>query len=363
MTRRQAITLLALSGLIPRTSWAAQGDGQELASKGHDLFVSGRPGEAAAVLREASRLDPSNPWLFNLLGRASYQAGDMRQAAESFAMALRIDPSDGYSRMMLEMLSQRPLPAPKGERGPGKSRKPSQLETEAREELEAFGKSGEAGQGQVIVIDPGHGGADKGVSGASGTAEKDVCLDVALKLASELASTGAVRAVLTRDGDYDVPLWARSAMSGLYAAGLFVSLHCTAAEAGQSGAEAYTYAPGASGPRAHGVAELENGVTRFERRLPPAMPLPGPGEFLGAWRERRMAARSREAAARIAGALGAGTRVESGPLKVLRGCAGPSVLVEMGFLSSQKDEELLASPEGRRGVASRLALALTESRG
>lgn len=363
MTRRQAITLLAFSGLIPRSSWAALGDGQELASKGHDLFVSGKPGEAAAVLREASRIDPSNPWLFNLLGRASYQAGDMRQAAESFAMALRIDPSDGYSRMMLEMLSQKPLPAPKGERATEKPRRPSRLEADARKELEAFGKSGEAGRGTVIVIDPGHGGADKGVSGASGVAEKDVCLDVALKLASELEGKGGVRAVLTRDGDYDVPLWARSAMSGLYAAGLFVSLHCTAAEAGQSGAEAYAYAPEASGPRAHGVAELENGVTRFERRLPPAAQLPGPGEFLGAWRERRRAARSREAAARIAEALGGGARAGSGPLKVLRGCAGPSVLVEMGFLSSPGDEALLASPEGRRGVASKLVSALTGSRG
>lgn len=368
MRRRELFPLLAAAALFPADCLAAGSEGQELASKGFNLLSEGKPSEALAVLREAAKRDPGNPWLFNLMGRAAFEAGDLRQAAESFRTALRIDAADGYSRMMLDILSQKPAGPAKPEARPEKRRRSSQLEEDARAELDAFARTGKAPGARVILVDPGHGGADRGVQGPNGVFEKDVCLKLGLALASELGSVPGFRAVLTREADHDVPLWARAAMSGLFAASLVVSLHCTAAEGGWSGADVFTFSPQASGPQAHAVAELENGVTRFERSLAPGAGVPWEGELLAGWRARRRAAASQELAARVRAALEGqgvpgGVRAMGAPLKVLGGCACPALLVEAGYLSSQRDAERLANAAAMGAIAKTLARALTEGPG
>ncbi|MBB5174949.1 N-acetylmuramoyl-L-alanine amidase CwlD [Texcoconibacillus texcoconensis] len=57
--------------------------------------------------------------------------------------------------------------------------------------------------GQVIVVDPGHGGIDGGATSKSGTLEKDVALDIAFKLRDYLQESGAL-VLMTREGDYDL---------------------------------------------------------------------------------------------------------------------------------------------------------------
>ncbi|MDI6872559.1 MAG: N-acetylmuramoyl-L-alanine amidase [Bacillota bacterium] len=77
----------------------------------------------------------------------------------------------------------------------------------------------------MIVIDPGHGGADVGAVGPTGLREASVVLDVAKRLVSLLP---AGTAVLTRSGDVTVGLSKRAAIANQAAADLFVSIHCNA---------------------------------------------------------------------------------------------------------------------------------------
>lgn len=365
MTRRRALIVLAMAGLYPAgVAVAAQDERQRLASRGFDLLTEGKPAEALEVLREALRQDPGNPWLYNLLGRACLQSGDLFHARENFATAARIDPGDGYSRMMLDVLSQKPIPAPKADPAAPKHRRAGQVDAKADAELEAFAKTGARPGKRLIIIDPGHGGGDKGVTGVSGLREKDVCLDLAVRLAGRLNEGGAATAVLTRDADYDMPLWARTAVAGIYAADMFVSLHCSAGLNSYSGMEAYTYAAAAADEQARAVSDTENGVVRFERTVGFARPDRSAAGLLGSWKAVRAEAAGRELAGRIRSALAQETppvavRVSSAPFSVLAGCPCPAVLAQAGLLSSAGDEQLLGKPDYLEKLAATIARALT----
>ena len=80
----------------------------------------------------------------------------------------------------------------------------------------------------VVAIDPGHGGEDPGAIGASGSREKDITLMVAKKLKQQIDAEPNMRAVLTRDGDYFIPLHGRVVKARGMQADLFVSIHADA---------------------------------------------------------------------------------------------------------------------------------------
>ncbi len=80
----------------------------------------------------------------------------------------------------------------------------------------------------TIAIDAGHGGEDPGARGANGSREKDITLKVAKKLKEKINSEPNMRAVLTRDGDYFIPLHGRVVKARKYKADLFVSIHADA---------------------------------------------------------------------------------------------------------------------------------------
>ena len=80
----------------------------------------------------------------------------------------------------------------------------------------------------VVAIDPGHGGEDPGAIGPTGLREKDVVLQVALKLRDRLNSVPGMRAMLTRDADFFVPLHERVRKARRVQADLFVSIHADA---------------------------------------------------------------------------------------------------------------------------------------
>lgn len=82
----------------------------------------------------------------------------------------------------------------------------------------------------VIAIDAGHGGEDPGAIGANGSYEKDVTLKLAKKLKEKIDKEPNMRAVLTRDGDYFIPLRGRVMKARKLQADLFVSIHADAAE-------------------------------------------------------------------------------------------------------------------------------------
>ena len=201
ISRRSAMSVLATACLgLSAPCLASKETGQELASKGHELLLSGKPAEALAVLKEAARLDPANPWVFNLLGRVYFMSGQNSLAAENFRVALRADPNDGYARMMLDVLSQEPLAPSHGPEKPSKHRKLSQVDEDARKELDAYAASGKAPGARLILIDPGHGGGDKGVAGTAGLTEKTLTFDLARKIASAVEAQGEGGRVLFTRG-------------------------------------------------------------------------------------------------------------------------------------------------------------------
>ncbi|HYN53489.1 MAG TPA: N-acetylmuramoyl-L-alanine amidase [Methylotenera sp.] len=80
----------------------------------------------------------------------------------------------------------------------------------------------------IIALDAGHGGEDPGARGASGSREKDITLAIAKKLKARIDAEPGMRAVLTRDGDYFIPLHGRVMKARKLQADLFVSIHADA---------------------------------------------------------------------------------------------------------------------------------------
>ena len=80
----------------------------------------------------------------------------------------------------------------------------------------------------TIAIDPGHGGEDPGAIGATGSREKDITLLIAKKLKAKIDEEPGMRALLTRDGDYFIPLHMRVLKARKLQADLFISIHADA---------------------------------------------------------------------------------------------------------------------------------------
>lgn len=112
----------------------------------------------------------------------------------------------------------------------------------------------------LIAIDPGHGGTDPGAVGPDGAYEKNVTLAIARDLAKRISRTPGMKAMLTRNGDYFVPLWERTKRARQAGADLFISIHADASPSGYaSGASVYTLSlKGASDQAAAMLANKEN---------------------------------------------------------------------------------------------------------
>jgi len=106
---------------------------------------------------------------------------------------------------------------------------------------EARRASQDSGSAITVVIDAGHGGHDRGGIPSQSVAEKEMTLDVALRLKKALAANG-YRVVMTRDSDVFVPLATRVAIANSYSNAIFVSIHFNSAKrAGAGGIETYFY--------------------------------------------------------------------------------------------------------------------------
>jgi N-acetylmuramoyl-L-alanine amidase len=112
----------------------------------------------------------------------------------------------------------------------------------------------------IIAIDAGHGGEDPGAIGKYGTREKDVVLAIARSLAQQVDTEPGMRAVLTRDGDYFVPLRDRMRRARAQQADLFVSIHADSIrDRSVDGSSVYILSQhGASTEAARWLAEREN---------------------------------------------------------------------------------------------------------
>ncbi len=207
-----------------------------------------------------------------------------------------------------------------------------------------------------IVIDAGHGGHDSGTLGVGGIQEKDLVLDVALRLGKLLHERLGAEIIYTRSDDTFIPLEARTAIANKAQADLFISVHANSSQDESArGVEVY-YLNFTSDPNALDVAARENAVSGSSvHQL---------SDLVKKITLKDKIAESREFAADVDSSLFAGLTkgneglknrgVKKAPFVVLIGANMPSILAEISFVTNGRDASQLREPEYRERVAESL---------
>ena len=211
----------------------------------------------------------------------------------------------------------------------------------------------------VIAIDAGHGGQDPGAHGLNGTREKDVTLAIARELARQVNATPGMKAFLTRESDYYIPLNQRARKASANKADIFLSIHADAAENRNArGSSVYVLSTrGASSQRARWLADKENaadlvGGVRLQQTENVLA-----GVLLDLAQSGHMRA-SEDAANHVLGGLkrvgnNHKPNIERANFAVLRTSDMPAMLVETAFISNAEEEKrLVADPGFQRTLAS-----------
>lgn len=204
----------------------------------------------------------------------------------------------------------------------------------------------------LIAVDAGHGGVDPGAIGASGVYEKEITLAMARELKNQLEKTGRYRVLLTRDSDVFVRLRDRIAIARAAGADLFVSLHADAHPTGDlRGASVYTLSEQASDAEAAALASQEN-----KADLIAGVDLSNENEVVTNILIDLAQRETKNLSARFAALLVDELKRDTLLLRnshrfagfaVLKAPDVPSVLVELGYLSSDQDEAQLRSSKHR----------------
>ena len=205
---------------------------------------------------------------------------------------------------------------------------------------------------QTIVIDPGHGGRDPGAIGSQGTREKDIVLDIALRLRDQLMQSGQYMVLLTRDTDIFMSLADRVQFSNLNKADLFISLHINALPQKQFNVTETFYFGPPSDLYTLRLAEQEN---RGSDLLT--------GDFKNMIKKIGDVLKEQESAT-LASTIQhslfsnlekydrviADNGIKIAPFVVLLGVDAPSVLVEISCLSKSEEETNLNNPAYREKI-------------
>lgn len=216
----------------------------------------------------------------------------------------------------------------------------------------------------TIVIDPGHGGIDPGAIAQGGVEEADIVLRFAERLRERLERSGRFRVLMTREDDVFVALTERVAFARRAGADLFVSIHADSISSAPqvSGLTVYTNADEASDRESATLAARENradalaGLVTDEAEGDVA-------DILRDLTERETRGYSHVFARTLVGGMESVARLNKNPHRqaafvVLRAYDVPSVLVELGYLSSRQDIELLTSDAWRDRATAAMADAM-----
>jgi N-acetylmuramoyl-L-alanine amidase len=207
-----------------------------------------------------------------------------------------------------------------------------------------------------IVIDAGHGGHDSGTTGPGGIEEKQVVLDVALRLGKLLKQRLGADVIFTRDNDTFIPLETRTAIANKAQADLFLSIHANSSpDSSARGVETY-YLNFTTSPDALEVAARENAVSDES--------IHELSDLVKKITLKDKIDESREFAADVQRALytdledgNPGLRdrgVKKAPFVVLIGANMPSILAEISFLTNSDDARQLQQPAYRQRIAESL---------
>jgi N-acetylmuramoyl-L-alanine amidase len=221
--------------------------------------------------------------------------------------------------------------------------------TQNRDKESGFNNPGinRFGRQIVIALDPGHGGEDPGAVGATGSYEKNITLMIAKKLKAKIDNEPGMRAVLTRDGDYFIPLHGRVLKARKLQADLFISIHADAfTNPAARGSSVFALSErGATSASARYLAKKEN-----ESDLIGGVSLNGKDPLLA----RTLLDLSQTATINDSLKLGKAVlgqignintlhakRVEQASFAVLKSPDIPSILIETAFISNPEEERKL----------------------
>jgi N-acetylmuramoyl-L-alanine amidase len=217
----------------------------------------------------------------------------------------------------------------------------------------------------IIVLDPGHGGIDQGTVAPTGVMEKAIVLDFALLLRDKIEKTGKYRVVMTRTDDSFIPLSDRVRMARLRQAALFISIHADALRKGEGaaqGATIYTVSETASDAEAARLAENENRadvIAGIDLSHEPD----DVADILIDLAQRETKTFSVHFSKVLVGELRKVARMHKQPMKaagfkVLKAPDVPSVLVELGYVSSKEDLKQLTSDAWRAKTTGSIVQAI-----
>jgi len=213
-----------------------------------------------------------------------------------------------------------------------------------------------------IVIDAGHGGHDTGTVGAHGLMEKDLCLDVALRLGKMIQERlPGAEVVYTRSDDTFIPLEERTAIANQAKADLFISIHANSSHDHDArGVETY-YLNFATSQDAMEVAarenaladtglhDLQNMIQKIARNEKIEESKELAGDIQDSLTKRLQQVNNSEK----------NRGVKKAPFVVLIGANMPSVLAEISFLSNSNDEKMLKKADQRQRIAEGLYKGVT----
>ena len=202
------------------------------------------------------------------------------------------------------------------------------------------------GKVQTVVLDPGHGGHDKGQVSRYG-AEKDFALDVARKLRPILQAKG-LRVIMTREGDYFVPLEVRAKIANAARNSIFVSIHFNATndDPNATGFEIFSFTP-------RGAPSTSDGtVTASSVNMQPGSSVDAQSLALSACIYHSLLGHLREY----------DRGIKRARFAVLRLTKVPAVLIEGGFLTERGESKLISNKDWRAKLAGAIGIGIENYR-
>jgi len=215
----------------------------------------------------------------------------------------------------------------------------------------------------IVFIDPGHGGKDPGAIGVLGTLEKDLTLKASLLIAKVLNKNRQINALLSRTGDYFIPLRKRIELAKKNKADIFISIHADSSENKKaSGISVFSLSDVASDKEAQRLAKKENEVDKIlglEESIKDPLIY---GSLIKMFQREAMNDSSILAKNIISNlketklALNRGHRFAG--FAVLKSYDIPSVLIEIGFLSNKQEEKKMLNSKYMKNLSQGLANAI-----
>lgn len=305
---------------------------------------------------------PVNPQVFTLKPTGNYQ----HRLVLDFYPKHQIDPLEQLIAQQ-DARSRQLAQAPAKPKDKGAAQK-GDTQTARKAERSRSKPAPEATRTFTVALDPGHGGEDPGAIGPKGTYEKDVVLAIGQRVHKLLAREKNMRVVLTRDGDYFVPLAKRVSKARAVRADLFVSIHADAFIKPEArGSSVYVLSStGASSLGAKWLAKRENksdliGGINIKTSLPETANLLMDLYTTSQIRDSRALAKLMLSELGQIGNLHK-TSVEQANFAVLRSPDVPSVLVETAFISNPDEEKRLRNPKYQDELARAIAKGILDYR-